>query len=498
MENADTGGLRALSFRTRLTLRWTAAFGVLMTAALVAVYLGASAHGYRLLDLHLRTVAATELASSTDQGSPIHLHEFPIDVLNAREFAPKFSRVYDSSGGEVLRQGETPFTGPLLDAGAMAAALAGEAPVVDLVAQGRRARLVALRTTGNRGETYVIAVGMFTEALDRALAGLRWILAAVWLAAIGATAAVGYLLASRALVPIDRITERAAAIARDRLDARLDPPAADDEIGRMTARLNEMLDRLHRVIDAHRHFAADASHELRSPLTAIKGEIDVALTRPRNADEYRDTLTLVRAQVDEMFLLTEDLMLLVRADRSRQADVFDQVPLASLVEGCRQRLSQSAERGVSVHGACGQDLTAFGDARLLGRALDNVVANAVQHSPAGAVVRIDARFSSAGVDVWDAGTIIVEVTDNGPGIPAEHWDRIFDRFFRLDASRSRRTGGSGLGLAICRAILELFGGSVKVVRSTSAGTTFELTLRGCRVPVRSVAALEPAAAASHQ
>ena len=112
---------------------------------------------------------------------------------------------------------------------------------------------------------------MLADRLDANLTRLLWVLLGVWVAALGVTAVVGYHLASRALQPIDRITQRAGEIARDRIDARLDPPGTDDEIGRMTRLLNEMLDRLHGVIDANRRFAADASHELRSPLDRHRG-----------------------------------------------------------------------------------------------------------------------------------------------------------------------------------------------------------------------------------
>ncbi len=469
---------RPLSFRTRLMLRWTAAFGVLVTTAFIGVYAATRAYGYHFLDLHLRTIAATELAASTDRAG-VHLHAFPLEALNEQEFAPKFSRVYDSAGRVFLNLGEIDAGTPLLDAASLAAALRGDAPVVELQANGRRARLVALRAVKD-GDTYVIAVGTFTGQLDAALARLGWILAGIWMLALSATAAIGYVLASRALVPIDRITERAAAIARDDVGKSLDPPVVDDEIGRMTDRLNEMLERLHTVIDANRHFAADASHELRTPLTAIRGEVDVALTRERSPEEYRSTLRLIRSYVDEMFTLTEDLMLLIRSHQQDRAVVLDRVRVLTLIEGsCHRAARLASERQVSLAIAhCPAGLLAFGDARLLGRALDNVVANAVQYSTASSEVRVAARHVPAPDGNEDEGLVLLEVRDQGPGIPTAQWERVFDRFFRTDASRSRRTGGAGLGLAICRAILTLFGGSIRVLASSSTGSTFEMTLRG--------------------
>ena len=142
--------------------------------------------------------------------------------------------------------------------------------------------MTALRTTRN-GNTYLVAAGLYTDRLEAGLGRLGTLFAAIWLAAVGTTAMLGYVLASRALARIDRITVRAGAVARGDFAARLEDAAADDEIGRMTRLLNAMLERLDGAIQANRRFAADASHELRSPLTAMAGEIDVTLKRDRTA-----------------------------------------------------------------------------------------------------------------------------------------------------------------------------------------------------------------------
>ncbi len=468
---------RSLSLRARLTLRWTLAFGLVLTAALLLVFVSARAFGYAALDMHLRTVAATELASSTDQGAPIHLHEFPVGALNDSEFAPKFSLIYAADGTLVAHTGGIRPGDMDLDDGFRDDVLAGRTPLIDVEWQGRRGRLVGLRAEGEAGRPYVLAVGMLSDRLDENLARLLWVLLAVWVVALAATAVVGYHLASRALQPIDHITQRAREIARDRIDARLDPLDTDDEIGRMTRLLNEMLDRLHGVIDANRRFAADASHELRSPLTAIAGEIDVALKRERSPAEYEDTLRVVRRQLSEMFALADDLTLLVQAEERADAVPLRPVPVDQLLEGAVQRLGPlAAQRGVALRlqPSVGRGLRVFGDAALLARAVDNVAGNALQYTQAGGRVELTAVWHPPPEgDTWTPGRVHLRVRDTGPGIPAAEWDRIFDRFYRLDASRSRRTGGTGLGLAITRAIVTLFGGTVRVVESHTGGVRAE-------------------------
>jgi len=469
---------RALSFRSRLTLRWTLTFGCILALAQVAIYGSAYFWVYQELDGQVRTLAATELASAVDEYQGIHLHDMPVLAPKGASVATKFAQII-SADGHLVRQTESLKTRvPLLDLDTLASALRGEAPLVDVVAEGRTGRMVGL-TTVDRGQRYVVAVGLFSDTVEAVLRRLAWLLFAVWLFGLLATSAAGFALASVALRPIDRITMRAAAIARGEFGMTLDAPRVDDEIGRMTRLLNDMLARLNGAIEANRHFAADASHELRSPLTAMAGEIDVALRRPRTEEEYRDTLALVRERLAEMVELIENLMLLARAEDGRHDTLLREVETGQLVAASVARLTALArERRVTLT-TDGTSAVAYADERLLARALDNVVANAIHYNREGGRVAISMGLAASPGDDATAEAWI-RVRDEGPGVPEAEWERIFQRFFRLDQSRSRRTGGSGLGLAICRAITTLFRGTVRVVESSDSGTTIELRVPGRR------------------
>ncbi len=470
----------ALSFRARLTLRWTVAFGLLLACANTAVYMGVRAYAQRDLDANLRTLAATEIASSTDQGGSLHLHEFSVDEVGGGEFAGKFVQYYDMDGRVVVQSATLQGLPPVLDAETFARAARGLHAIADVRVGGRRGRVLTTTIRDNTAR-YVAAVGLLTDDLAAQLARLAAVLTGVWVLGLAATGWIGFLLASRALDPIGEITERAARIARGDIDMRLDPPRTDDEIGRMTRLLNEMLDRLHRVIDGNRRFAADASHELRSPLTAMAGEIDVALKRDRPPDEYRETLRRLRAQIDGLTALSEHLMLLVRAEERSGELGAEEVPVRQLVEAACARLGpQASARGITVTHEGLDHLVAYAQPGLLARVIDNVVANAVQYNRDGGVVRIRGFDEPARDDAWEAGRVRLEVTDTGPGIPPDEWERVFDRFYRREASRSRRTGGAGLGLALSRAIATWLGGTLRIGASSAAGTTFELTLPGQR------------------
>ena len=467
-----------LSFRTRLTLRWTLGFGLILALALMAVYAGVRAYLIRDFDAQLRTLAGTELASSVDEPQEgLHLHDFPADSAGP-EYAMKFVQLI-ASDGKVLLQSADLGTMPALVTGAVATSgFEGRAPIVDVSVHGRHGRMIALVTPPGPMR-FLVAVGLYTDKRDATLREMRTLLAGVGLGSLLLTAILGMRLASRALAPVERITTQAAAIAQGEFAARLDEPAADDEIGKMTRLLNEMLDRLRAALDANRNFAADASHELRSPLTAMLGEIDVTLKRERSAPEYRDALALLRHQITELGALTEDLMLLVRGQEGRDT-VLVEVDVRDVLAAVAGRHAPAARTaGVAIRVDCPTPLTAYAEPRLLERVFDNLVRNAVQHSPAGQDVVLSGHVTKADATAgWVADDVVVHVRDSGPGIPPEARDRVFDRFYRLDRSRSRRTGGSGLGLAISREIVRLLNGSIRVADTDASGTTIEVHLPG--------------------
>ena len=275
------------------------------------------------------------------------------------------------------------------------------------------------------------------------------------------------------------ITRRAARIAQGEFTVRLEPPAIQDEVGQMTQSLNQVLDRLHGAIEAHRRFASDASHELRAPLAAMAGEIDVALKQRRTAGEYRDTLLIVNERLSALTSLCNDLMLLVHAQEGAPGIELREVPVWPQLEESASRLAvDRSARAITIATHELPDMIAYADSRLLARVFDNVLSNAVHYNRDGGTVVISGRAEESDPDEWATGVILITVADTGPGIPDVESERVFDRFYRLDQSRARRTGGSGLGLAICREVMTVLGGSIRVITSSSNGTTFEIRMPG--------------------
>jgi signal transduction histidine kinase len=408
----------------------------------------------------------------------VHLHEAPFAQLDGGAFTEKFVQIFDRDGRLVLQSTALDGFPPLIAPETVQQAFAGRAPIVSVSVQGRPGRAAVL-TAQREGRAYAVAVGLFADDIEQGLAFLAWLLGAVWVAGLAATAAIGYVLASRALAPVERITERAAWIAQGNFAARLDDPRVLDEVGRMTVLLNSMLDRLQAAVEANRRFASDASHELRGPLTAMAGELDVALRYPRSAESYEETLRHVRGRLAALTKLAEDLILLVRAQEGTRDVTLREVPLAPLVDDAFHRLESAARaRGVTLRHEGLEGIQVYADPALFARVIDNVLANAVHYNRENGWVRVTASVEEPAAGTWASPIVQLLVHDTGTGIPPEERGRIFERFFRLDHSRARHTGGSGLGLAICREVLTLHGGTIEVGESSAAGTTVEIRIPG--------------------
>ena len=469
-----------LPFRAELTLRWTVSFGVLLAATCLVIYLGARAYARAELDAEVRTLAGTEAASVVDDARGPHIHDFPPESVGLAQTG-KFVQVLDAQARVLLRSRELEGLGTLLSAEEWQEALAGRTPIKDVSIAGRGGRAVGVRRDEADGP-YVVVAGLWSDRLERSLRHLALLLLSVWLAGLALTGVLGFLLASRVLRPVERITLRAAAIAAGDLKGRLDPALRRDEIERMTDRLSAMLGRLQEALEANRRFAASASHELRTPLAAIQGEVEVALRRDRSPESYRRALTTVGDLAREMSALIGDLLTLVRALEGRSELELREVPLGPLVEGSRERLAMVlATRGLRLETVGLDGLVAYGDVRLLGRLVDNVLANAAQHCRQGGRITVTGR-AEADAPGWSTGRVAVQVCDEGTGIPAGEWTRILEPFERVEATGSVVPAGQGLGLAIAREVARLHGGDIRVLASSHRGTTFEIALRGGALP----------------
>lgn len=278
----------------------------------------------------------------------------------------------------------------------------------------------------------------------------------------------GWWLASVGLRPISAMAERAARIPLTG-DQDLGESNRTDELGQLARAFNGLVARLRAALQTQRQFMADASHELRTPVSVVRSAADITLGRDhRDEAEYREALTMIGSESRRVGRLVEDMLVLARADAGGYPLRPVSLYLDELVTDCRRTLDMlAAERHVSVRTQALPEIPFVGDEELLKRMLVNLVQNAVHHTRAGGSVSINLSNGSA---------IAIDVTDEGPGVADEDRERIFDRFVQLD--RSRRGSGSGLGLPIARWIAEAHGGSLTLENSTATGSTFRVVLPG--------------------
>jgi signal transduction histidine kinase len=285
-----------------------------------------------------------------------------------------------------------------------------------------------------------------------------------------AAAAGGWWLARRALRPVARITEDARRIGIDHIHERVAQPTSRDELGRLAATLNRMLERIEAGVAEKHRLVADASHELRTPLAVMRSELDVALLEGGLDGQARAVLESTRDEVDRMTRIVENLLTLARVDEGRLELARRSLDLRPLLASALAPLQPIAE-AKQIELALGEGNGATdGDPDRLSQVVVNLADNAIKYTPRGGHVAIGA---------WSRnGEVGVTVEDSGPGIPEDAQAQIFDRFFRLDAARARESGGSGLGLAICKEIVLAHGGRIWVKSERGRGSAFSFALPG--------------------
>ncbi|PYK10428.1 MAG: hypothetical protein DME65_10030 [Verrucomicrobia bacterium] len=288
---------------------------------------------------------------------------------------------------------------------------------------------------------------------------------AVALAAIG-----GYLIATRSLRPLDAMARQARRISSESLSKRLPNPNPNDELGRLATVFNDTLVRLEASFAELQRFTADASHELRSPLTALRAVGEVALRDGNDPAALRETIGSMLEEAQRLTDLVDALLTLARMDATKADAAREEVNIATLLYEVRDQFEVLAnEKCQTIEVTSDDDLTVQADRTLLHLALVNLVHNAIQHGPADSKISITAMRSARKIDI--------SVIDSGPGIPGEYQEKIFERFFRVDKARSRARGGAGLGLAIAKQAVQRYGGRIVLESNSDRGSIFRIELK---------------------
>jgi two-component system heavy metal sensor histidine kinase CusS len=347
------------------------------------------------------------------------------------------------------------------------AVMIGSRVAATVAASRRHYRTLATETTvEGRQYRIVVAAPLYgtVSTLRHVRELLLWAAPGVLLiASLG-----GYWISRRALAPVDAITRTARTIGIENLSQRLEVPAARDELQRLSETWNSMLERLEAAVKRLSQFTADASHELRTPITLIRATAELTLRRERSAETYREALKHIIDESDRTARLIEDLLLLARADAGLPALPLDRVELTPLVRDvCEQGqiLAQERQLDISTE-APEQPVYVAANDPALRRLLLLLVDNAVKYTPAGGRITVSVALDSSGPTVT--------VRDTGVGIPGEALPHVFERFYRVDESRNRQAGGAGLGLSIAQWIAERHHARLEAESVEGQGSAFRV------------------------
>jgi two-component system heavy metal sensor histidine kinase CusS len=450
------------SIASQLVVLFTLAAALLFCCGMGVLYWIVVRHAFEEDNAVLADKVQGLRADLTTAGGPAILQE---ELRNQRagERVAYRVRVLDSTGRTVA---ETPRMGTVLPANIFPPAESA----------GSSARKRRDYRTGNRlfsliaiteeagGQPYTIQVAQDRSGDDRFLKKLGALLAIMLAFGILASALIAITVTKRGLRPLAEITDSLKRVGPKRLHERVAPAGWPKEIQPLAAAFDEMLDRLEDSFTRLSQFSADLAHELRTPLANIRGEAEVALTRARTADQYREVIESSVSECERLSAIVDNLLFLARAEAAEghiQRTLFDGRAAVGKIAAFYEPVADEQQVAIS----CSGEGTVDADEMLFGRALSNLIENALHFTPAGGGIVISIARTAVAAEI--------SVKDTGNGISAEHLPRVFDRFYRADTSRSSE--GAGLGLALVKSIAHLHGGSAAIESDPGRGTTVTLT-----------------------
>jgi two-component system, OmpR family, heavy metal sensor histidine kinase CusS len=473
-QNRSASGQRRL--RRTLAFRLTAAYSliglVLVLLATVSLYIVLRTELDRSTDLFLADklhVLRTMLQERPDDEDGLR-EEIQLENA-ARRYQKFYIRLIDAHGMLIMA---TPGMSDEMDIGELVSRTRSrpEHSILMIGKRGHAFRVTSasamVGTPPTQSDTIQIAIDISLE--EELLRRYRFWFWAILLATSVLFPLAGYQIARRGIRPVEEIAATARRITSTNLRERIGAEGYPSELAALAGTFNEMLDRLEESFERISKFSADIAHDLRTPVNNIRGEAEVALARARSVDEYREVLESSLEEAVRLSDLIGDLLFLGRAESPLTNLHRQSVDVSELLCTVREYYDATAlDSRISLVTAVNSGpITAEVDRSLMLRAVSNLVSNAIAHTPPEGTVTLAA--------VAESSTVRIEVSDTGTGIPAEALPRVFDRFFRVDPSRSKASGGTGLGLAIVQSIMTLHGGSAEIASQLGRGTIVTLRI----------------------
>lgn len=459
--------MKRLPIGVRLTLWYVAIFATAQIVFGGLMYVTLRHHLYDMVDDTLEREAEDLQNFLQAQKPGITLSKMREEVTEefGGEHAGEYLELYDAQANLIFRS-EAIAAGGWQEALPLAT---GKATFLERKI-GKKPVRFRVSSIPAQGTVYEARIGVPIREVKETLTTFRRYLLMMAPLLLALAAGVGFWLSRRALAPVDRLTRAARSIGGGRLSSRLEVARTGDELQRLAETLNDMLERIEVSFRRITEFTADASHELRTPVSLIRTEAEVALRRSRTLEEYRAALQHILAEAERTTRLLEQLLGLARTDAGSELLEFRELDLKTVVQQAAHAWSEAVSaNGMTLQSKLpDQEIEVRGDEAALRRVVDVLVDNAVKYAREKGSVRLCLRR--------EAGSAVIAVEDDGIGIPAEEQTRIFERFYRVDKARSRSQGGAGLGLAIANWIVGQHRGTISVESALGKGSTFEVRL----------------------
>ena len=477
------------SLRFKLTLWYVLILGILLISFSSFLYFTLSKSLHRDVDNKLSSLAKLIASESVSPLSKFGFGNIDQTLETSMNLKPigKFIQVLDESGNigrksENLKNVQLPISLHALK-NASKGLVTFE---TNRSFENTPLRIITFPLVENNHVTKIVQIASSLEEVEEALNTLFIILVITVPLALMVASLGGQFLAHKALKPVDHITQTARMITSQNLNQRIIPPKVKDEISRLIETFNEMISRLDQSFRQIKQFSSDASHELKTPLTILKGEVEVMLRKERTPQEYQQTLKSNLEEINRMSQIVEDLLILSKADTGDIRLNKEDISLAEILNEVVAQMDMLAKSkrlhlSTSNHH---QDIHIFGDALRIRELFINLIENGIKYTEEGGSIHIALQKENELLVGNPADRMKREkeefakiiVSDTGIGIAKEDQEKIFDRFFRVDKARSREQGGSGLGLSICRWIVEAHQGEIKVESELGKGSSFIIIL----------------------
>ena len=467
--------LRIESVRGRLTLYYVSVLAAALVIVGLLIYVLLAQALYVRVDENLQAavrIAMTSLSNDLAEGQDYQ--DAARSTAAEQASSEQMLAIYDIDGRLLAESGRD---GDLEIALPAANAIPDGEELLQTVLEtdGDDRHRLAFRRVSLSASQYIVVVGADLEPMDEELEFLRRILAYVVPLALAIAGAGGWFLARQSLSPVVAMADRARRIGVENLSERLPVANPRDELGHLAETFNELLSRLETSLIQQRQFMADASHELRTPVTTTRTAASVTLQQAhRDEHEYREALHIVEQQAARLSRVVDDMFTLARADAGNYPMRVTPMYLDEVIDDIvRAARVVASTRNVTIETTTVPSAAFTGDEDLVHRLIVNLIDNAVRHAPAGSTVRVELDETANGY--------AIAVKDQGPGIPPDIRQSIFERFYRGDpARRSDAHDGAGLGLALARWIANAHGGDVTLARSSASGSTFVVSLPSSR------------------